>query len=165
MLTRQHSVVRTSSAGDGGSTVESARPPRVAERQSPLSGPGSRARGAAVIAVPVAIYVALSVLVFLPLSPWDTHSLPVCNCADYAKMTAFLEWTPWAILHGHNPFYTTYQDYLTGVNLATNTTMPFLGIVLAPVTLIWGPIASMNILSHVALAGSAAAAFLVIGAG
>jgi hypothetical protein len=111
--------------------------------------------------LPIVAYVAVSIVAFWPLAPWNAHTLPVCNCADYAKMTAFLEWTPWAILHGHNPFFTTYQDFPAGVNLAANTTMPFLGLLLAPITLTAGPIASMNLLSHVALAGSATTAFLV----
>jgi hypothetical protein len=109
----------------------------------------------------VATYVALACVAFWPISPWDPHQLPACNCGDYAKMTAFLEWTPWAILHGHNPFFTTYQDYPAGVNLALNTTMPTLGILLAPVTLTAGPIAAMNVLARVELAGSAITAFLV----
>jgi hypothetical protein len=113
------------------------------------------------VLIPVVVYLLLGCLAFWPIAPWDTHTLPVCNCADYAKMAAFLEWTPWAILHGHNPFFTTYQNYPVGVNMALNTTMPFLGVVLAPISLTAGPIAAMNVLARVALAGSAITAFLV----
>jgi hypothetical protein len=121
----------------------------------------SRLRRSLPIVAPVVVYLALGCLAFWPIAPWDAHRLPVCNCADYAKMTAFLEWTPWAIAHGHNPFFTTYQDYPAGVNLALNTSMPFLGLVLAPVTLTTGPIAAMNLLARIALAGSAITGFFV----
>jgi hypothetical protein len=115
---------------------------------------------AMLVGAPIAIYVVLAVLVFLPQLPWDPHQLPFCNCGDYVKMTAYLEWTPWAILHGHNPFYTNYQDYPGGVNLGINATMPFLGILLAPVTLTAGPIATMNLVARLALAGGATTSFL-----
>ena len=112
------------------------------------------------IAIPIGIYTVLAVLAFLPVAPFSSSALPQCTCADYAKMTAFLEWTPWAILHGNNPFFTTYQDWPRGVNLASNTTMPFVGLVMAPVTLTAGPIVAMNIVARIALAASATTAFL-----
>jgi hypothetical protein len=113
------------------------------------------------VAVPIAIYCALAVLAFLPVAPFSSSHLPQCNCADYAKMAAFLEWTPWAILHGHNPFFTNYQDWPGGVNLADNTSMPFVGLMMAPITLTGGPILAMNIVARLALAGAATTAFLV----
>ncbi|HEV2361890.1 MAG TPA: hypothetical protein VGS21_09335, partial [Acidimicrobiales bacterium] len=110
----------------------------------------------------VAVYVILTILVFLPVSPWDPHSLPVCNCADYAKMTSYLAWTPFALLHGQNIFFTNYQDYPYGVNLAGNTNIPLLGILMAPVTLTAGPIAAMNLVAHIGVASSAASAYFVL---
>ena len=104
----------------------------------------------------------LAALRFWPVTPWDSHTLPVCNCADYAKMTAFLEWTPWAVGHAHNPFFTSYQDYPLGVNLATNTTMPALGIVFAPISLTVGPLVAMNLLARLAFASAATSAFFVL---
>jgi hypothetical protein len=148
--------VQTQPAGAAGSAPQ----PAAAAGAAPTD-PESRLYKWLWLILPIAAYVAVSIVAYWPIAPWSTHTLPVCNCADYAKMTAFLEWTPWAILHGHNPFFTTYQDFPAGVNMAANTTMPFLGLVLAPITLTAGPIASMNILAHVALAGSATTAFLV----
>jgi hypothetical protein len=126
-----------------------------------VASPHSRLRRRLPVLLPVLAFFLLACLAYWPIGPWDPHRLPVCNCADYAKMTAFLEWTPWAVLHGHNPFFSSYQDYPGGVNMALNTTMPFLGVVLAPVTLTAGPIASMNLLARIALGGSATTAFLV----
>ncbi len=114
------------------------------------------------IGIPIAVYVTLSVIAFWPLAPWDARSMPVCNCGDYVKMGSFLEFTPWAILHSHNPFYTTYVDYPHGANYAINTTMPFVGVLMAPVSLTAGPIVAMNLVAHLAFVLSATSMFLVL---
>lgn len=114
------------------------------------------------IVLALAVYVVLAVAVYLPHSPFDAQSLPQCNCGDNAMAAAFLEWTPWALLHGNNPLLTHYQYFPTGANLATNTTMPVLGVLLAPLTLTAGPILALNVLLRLAFAASAASAFLVL---
>jgi hypothetical protein len=104
----------------------------------------------------------LAVLVYLPLGPLDGSHLPICNCGDNAMAAAFLEWTPWALLHGHNPLLTNYQYFPSGANLAANTSMPLLGILLSPVILTAGPVAALNLLLRLAFAASASSAFLVL---
>jgi hypothetical protein len=121
-----------------------------------------RQRSGWLLALPVAVYAALAVVVFLPTAPWNGSTLPYCNCSDPAMTAAFLEWTPWALLHGHNPFFTTYQYFPTGANYATNTTMPVLGVLMSPVTLTLGPIATVNLLVRLALLTSATSAFFVL---
>ena len=54
-------------------------------------------------------------------------------------MSWFLAWTPFALGHGLNPFFTNYIDFPLGVNLASNTSVPLLGFLAAPVTLALGP--------------------------
>jgi hypothetical protein len=56
----------------------------------------------------------------------------------------WLTWTPWAVLHGQNPLVTNWLHYPLGVNGMWNTTVPLLGVLLAPVTLAAGPVASYN---------------------
>jgi len=58
----------------------------------------------------------------------------------------WLRWTPWALLHGHNPFLTDYMNYPGGVNAVWNTSVGALGVLAAPVTLTLGPIVSFNVL-------------------
>jgi hypothetical protein len=108
-----------------------------------------------------ACYAALAVAVYLPLGPFDGTSLPKCNCGDNAMAAAFLQWTPWALLHGQNPLLTTYQYFPQGADLASNTTMPVLGLLLAPVTLTAGPIVALNLLLRLAFLTSAWSAWAV----
>jgi hypothetical protein len=75
----------------------------------------------------------------------------------------FLAWTPYAILHGHNLFYTNWINYPHGVDLAQNTGIPLLGLLAAPLTLLVNPISSLNLLRWLAFVLSAFSAYYVIG--
>ncbi len=109
------------------------------------------------------VYCGLSLLALWPILPFDGTHLPQhAPAGDPQQMSWFLSWGAFAFLHGHNPFLTNYLDYPTGVNLAGNTLALPLGIVAIPVTEWLGPIASFNLLTHVALAGSALSMFLVL---
>ena len=107
-------------------------------------------------------YAALALIADFPIFPGDPASVPTELSADIVQTTWFLEWTPWAILHGHSIFSTTLINYPTGVNLAQNTGIPLLGLIASPLTLLVSPIASMNLLRWVAFWLSAYAAFAVI---
>ena len=77
-------------------------------------------------------------------------------------MTWFLAWVPYALRHGLSLFHTGFLDYPVGVDLANNTTVPLLGVLAAPVTVLLGPIAAFNILLRLAFASSATSMFLVL---
>lgn len=110
----------------------------------------------------VAVYGVLALLAYLPVYPGDPHRLPTCACGDPALQVWALRWTPFAIAHGHNVFFTNWIDYPGGANLAQNTLMPLLGILAAPMTLWLGPIASLNALLWLALVASSTSCFLVL---
>lgn len=65
---------------------------------------------------------------------------------DATAQMWFLSWTPRALLDGQNPFFTDHLNYPDGVNLMWNTLMPLLGVVVAPVTWMSGPVLSYNLL-------------------
>ena len=67
-----------------------------------------------------------------------------------------LEWWPWAILHGYNPFYSHLVWAPAGFDLTWTTSVPGLSLLAAPITLIFGPVVSYNIL---AIAGPALSAW------
>ncbi len=116
------------------------------------------------LALAVGTYVVIALLAYWPVMPFDASKLPHvlgAGSGDPAQMSWFLAWTPFALGHGLNPFFTNYIDYPLGVNLASNTSVPLLGFLAAPVTLALGPIASFNLLMRIALAGSATSMFLV----
>ena len=73
----------------------------------------------------------------------------------------FLAQTPWMILHGHNPFANDFLNAPMGLNVLDSTSVTFLGVLGAPITLIFGPIATYNVMLNVALAGSALAFYLM----
>jgi hypothetical protein len=110
-------------------------------------------------ALVVTSYVALSVVVY-----WRAWSMGITTHlqlgGDQFANVWFLRWTPFALLHGHNPFFTDFANYPFGVNLVTNTSAPLLGLLGMPVTLLAGSIATFNVLLTAALAGSATAGYV-----
>ena len=71
-------------------------------------------------------------------------------------------WVARALAHGRSPWVTNHLSWPGGVNLLTNATAMGLGIVLAPVTRIFGPLAAFNLAATGALAGTAWSAQLVL---
>lgn len=118
--------------------------------------------GGWVVALAAGVYLLVACLLYWPIPPWDnSHVLGQAN-GDPAQTVWFLQWVAWAIAHGHNPFFTNYVDYPIGANLATNTSVPLLGILGAPITWLFGSITTANMLMRLALAGSAFTMFLVL---
>jgi hypothetical protein len=139
-----------------------------------MTVPGSVVGGADTLAPPfwhrrsvhvaigaLVLYVALACLIFWPIGPFDASRLPNGVLGDPDEMTWFVAWTPWALTHGHNLFFTHALDVPQGVNLANNTSVPFLGLLGAPITFAFGPIAAMNVLLRLAIAASATASYFV----
>ncbi len=96
------------------------------------------------------------------MAPWDgTHLLHQAN-HDPAQTVWFLAWLPFALAHGLNPLHSGYLDVGRGANLATNTSVPLLGLLGWPVTALAGPVATFNLLMRLSLAGSALAMFALL---
>ncbi|HTX00934.1 MAG TPA: hypothetical protein VMD59_19285 [Acidimicrobiales bacterium] len=121
---------------------------------------GRRLRRCSVLAL--SCYALLAVLLYWPVSPLSRSQLVACGCFDPAGLTWSIGWTPFALLHLHNPLFSRYIDYPVGVNMATNPLMPLLGILAAPVTLTLGPVAAFNLLFRLAFFLSAAAMFFTL---
>jgi hypothetical protein len=82
---------------------------------------------------------------------WTSHpsSIMTCGCVDAGREVWYLEWVAYAIVHAHNLWYSQWVFYPNGVNVLADTSVSILGIVMTPITLIFGPVASMNLLSTV----------------
>jgi hypothetical protein len=128
-------------------------------RFSPGAGPKRRWPVAVVCFV---AYAAIALAAYWPTWPGDPHRFVACSCGDPSEAAWFLAWTPHALLHGVNPFFTTAINHPVGINLAVNTGMPLLGLVTAPVTLAFGPVASLNLLLWLAYPISASAMLFVL---
>jgi hypothetical protein len=131
---------------------------------SPARSPSvrSRLRFAAAVAAAGVVYFALACLIYRPAAPLDASRLPGCACGDQEQQTWFLAWVSYALTHGNNPFVTTSLHAPTGANLAIDTSMPLLGLLGMPVTLLAGPVATFNVLLRLGLAASGASMFGVL---
>lgn len=108
-----------------------------------------------------AIYGLIALLAYRPILPGQSGQIPTCACGDPALLTWVLRWVPYAISHGRNPFFSDWTNYPAGVNLAQNIEMPVLGLLMAPVTVLVGPIVGYNLLNWLAFPASATAMFFV----
>lgn len=112
-------------------------------------------------------YLALACLLYWPALPWNDVRLPSVpfggfGFGDPAVVSWFLAWTPYALGHGLNPLYSHFLDAPQGVNLASNTSVPALGVVASPITVTLGPVAAFNVLLRLAFCLSAGSMYLVL---
>ncbi len=89
------------------------------------------------------------------------HTLQSSGGNDTREEVWFLAQTPWAIVHGINPFANTWLNAPVGIDLMDNTTMPLLGVLGAPITFIFGPIATLNVMMALGFSASAMAFFVM----
>lgn len=94
------------------------------------------------------LYTALAIVYF------GLHVLPhlgrECVCEPFGSDPSIfmwsLAWWPHALLHGMNPFLTNAVFAPDRVDLGGSTTVPGAALVIAPVTLLFGPVVSWNVL-------------------
>jgi hypothetical protein len=83
-------------------------------------------------------------------STYTAHSL------DVVLATWFMRYSAIAVAHGHLPaLVTPALNWPRGINLMWNTSLVLPGIILAPVTLAFGPAVSLTVLMTAGFAGSA----------
>ncbi len=129
-------------------------PPQTSRAESELPG-GMSTRWATLALVG---YVLLACLLFA--STWRSPSTrTIGGEGDPLLFIWFLRWTPHAVTHIQNPFFTDHLNFPAGVNLMWNTLMFLPGLLLWPITSLLGPIVSYNALVTANVALSAWAAF------
>ena len=126
---------------------------RAAVRPRPLR------RTAVVLGGAFAFYLVVAIALWW--HAWSGHptTATTCGCGDSALFLWFLEWPAYALAHGHNPFFSTALFHPGGINLLANTSVLAIGIPLAPVTWLFGPVATLNVASTLGPALSALAMF------
>jgi hypothetical protein len=107
-------------------------------------------------------YLGLAVWMFAPAWSSPTTTTLEGGDGDPAIFIWFLRWVPFALEHGHDLLVTHHLNYPDGVNLMWNTSLPLPGLLLAPITTIWGPVLSFNLLLVLAYGLSAWCAYLAI---
>ncbi|MGH9065238.1 MAG: hypothetical protein ACRD0L_14955 [Acidimicrobiales bacterium] len=100
--------------------------------------------------------VALAATLPVWLSPGARF---VGTMGDPETFSWYLAWVPHALAHGLNPLEAHMANAPYGVNLMWNTWMPLAGLLLSPITLLFGPLVSYNLLIAGALLLNVPAAF------
>jgi hypothetical protein len=171
------STTQTSLVGlseDRSSTKHAEEPPRLPESELPSlpeshfraqtrrGVPDARRRRAAwPVLLVLGCYVGLSFFAYWHAWTASTPSVIEPGGQDSQLNIWFIAWVPYALLHGHNPFFTVYGNYPFGVNLLTGTGEVLLGLLATPITLSFGPIVSYNALLTAALASSAFSGYIL----
>ncbi len=129
-----------------------------------VPAPARRGRATSGRATLVAAGCYLGLAVALWSQVWTSHpaSTTTCGCGDSSLFTWFLAWPATALAHGLDPFFSTAMGYPHGVNLLSNTSEPAIGLLLAPVTWLFGPIVTLNVALTLAPALSAIAMFVLL---
>ena len=108
-----------------------------------------RAAGASrALALHLLVVVAYSLpAVVLWWHAWDGHlaSTLACACGDSGQEVWFVAWPAYALAHGLDPLISYSLQAPSGVNLLDNASGLPIGLALAPVTWVAGPIVSTNV--------------------
>ncbi|MHB8264119.1 MAG: glycosyltransferase family protein [Acidimicrobiales bacterium] len=145
---QEHESAHADTDLDATSPMRTARiriPGRIAQLVKYFAGLVKRHRHATMF--------ALAFVAYLSIALWVTgmpgHSLTttmVNESGDPNVMLFFLKWWPWAILHGHNPFVVSGLTHPAAYNAAWLTSIAAPALLAAPITLVWGPVATWNLL-------------------
>jgi hypothetical protein len=84
------------------------------------------------------------------------------SCCDQEQAIWYLGWTPHALAHGFDPFFTTLIGAPAGVNVMWSPSMPLLGVLGWLPAKIGGPIFGFNVLMVAGIALSGFTAWLAI---
>ncbi|HEX3947203.1 MAG TPA: hypothetical protein VHW47_05835, partial [Acidimicrobiales bacterium] len=149
----------------GTSVVETVASRREPAPSRPAPDPPSDPRRPAPAwpaALAVAVYTLLAVLVWIHVWTGDPRAVASCGCGDPALTTWFLEWPAYALAHWANPLYSTALFHPAGVNLLSNTGFLAIGVPLAPITWLAGPVATLNVAATLLPVASATAAYFLV---
>jgi hypothetical protein len=113
-----------------------------------------------------ALYIALFALPSIVMwwHVWTGHpsSTLTCACGDPAQEVWFMAWPAWALTHFANVFFSGVVNMPHGANLLSNTSGTLVGIVMSPVTWLWGPVTATNVALTLAPAVSAWGCWLAV---
>src|SRR6266536_507426 len=108
------------------------------------------------------LYLSASLLLFGPkILPHMSTRILSSAPTEASVFVWSLSWWPHALGHGLNPLFTHLAWAPTGLNLAWSATAPVPTLLLAPLTLAFGPVVSFNVAALLAPAVSAWTAYLL----
>jgi len=134
----------------------------AASTSSPASAPRRLGRRLGAGAWTPGLYLLLSLICFgRPVLGHPASTIIARDEIDSSLFLWFFAWWPHALLHGINPFVTHAMFAPEGFNLQWTTPMPGPSVLLAPVTLAFGPAVTYNVIQLLAPPLSAWTAFLL----
>ena len=152
---------------DTGLEADAAGAAAAPDEASASSGAHRSRTGRAVRAV--GVHAAAIVLFSLPAVAlwwhvWSGHpsATLTCGCGDPAQEVWFMAWPAWAMTHLHDLFFSGAVNVPHGANLLSNTSGTLVGVVLAPVTWLFGPVTATNVALTLAPALSAWGCFAAV---
>ncbi len=113
-------------------------------------------------AVCCALYIVLAMVMYGHFSSLGPSNITGTLSSDVIEQDWWLAWTAFALPHGHNVFFTQWQNYPDGQNFGVNGSMLALGVLFMPITKLFGPVVTWNIAVRVAIALSASSMCLVL---
>ena len=114
------------------------------------------------VVVCAAAYGGLALLNFGPLRLVGPGHMVGHRTADLICEVWWIQWAYSALIHGQNPFFSNWQNYPVGINAGVNGSMLILGVLVSPITSLFGPIVSWNVLERAAPFVSAFSMCLVL---
>ena len=106
-------------------------------------------------------YSAIGIVRYWPVLR-DLNGRVAAPGGDTAQYVFGFGWIAHLLTSPANPFHVDYLNHPAGANLLNSTTVPFLGFVFSPITLLVGPIASYNLSLVVGFAVSGFATYLLV---
>ena len=99
------------------------------------------------------IFLAAGIAATWPRASLLAGRLPLSS--DQSQDVWSLWWVARQVIHLHNPWFTSYLAAPVGVQLGYDTLSPLLGLLMTPVTLLFGPAVAYNLIA-IAVPGAAA---------
>ncbi|MGH3398102.1 MAG: hypothetical protein ACRDPO_25790 [Streptosporangiaceae bacterium] len=97
----------------------------------------------------IAAYLVASIVVTWPQATFAFRGR-VPNVRDVASYVWSLWWLAHQVVHLGNPWFTGYMAAPVGIQLGFDTLMPLPGLIMTPITLLFGPAVSFGLLTIVA---------------
>lgn len=110
------------------------------------SGVGGRSSPARCL-VAAGLYLVMSVGVWWHMWSSGPSTVMTCDCTDAGRMVWYLEWSAFALAHGHQLLFSNWLFHPGGFNLLTDTSAPAISLAMSPLTLLSGPVVAMNVAS------------------
>jgi hypothetical protein len=125
-------------------------------------GESRRWSGSSGYLVAGSLYMILSVGLWWHVWSTSPSQVMTCDCTDAGRSLWYLEWSAFALSHGHQLLFSTWMFHPVGFNLLDDTSVPLIGLIMSPVTLVFGPVTAINVASTLIPALTALAMFWLL---